>query len=52
MNSVWHWYSGPCILRPPVSQQKYGLKLKLVLKLTHRQWREFILKVQAAVPLF
>ncbi len=25
-------YSGPCILRPPIQPEKYGLKLKMVLK--------------------
>ncbi len=25
-------YSGPCILRPPLHSEKYGLKLKTVLK--------------------
>ncbi len=28
-------YSGPCILRPPLQPEKYGLKLKVVLK-----WRD------------
>ncbi len=26
-------YSGPCNLRPPIQPAKYGLKLKMVLKL-------------------
>ena len=28
-------YSGPCILRPPIQPEKYGIKLKVVLK-----WRD------------
>ena len=26
-------YSGPCILRPPLQPEKYGLTLEVVLKL-------------------
>ncbi len=28
-------YSGPCILRPPLQPDKYGLKVEVVLK-----WRD------------
>ncbi len=28
----YHDYRGPCILRPPVQEEKYGLKLEVVLK--------------------
>ncbi len=28
-------YSGPCILRPPIQPEKYGRKLKVVLKMEH-----------------
>ncbi len=26
-------YSGPCILRPPIQPEIYGLKLKVILKI-------------------
>ncbi len=32
-------YSGPSILRPPFQPEKYGLKLKVVLK-----WRDFYIE--------
>ncbi len=32
-------YSGPCILRPPLQPERYGLKLKVVLK-----WRDIYIE--------
>ena len=34
-----HMYSGPCILRPHVQPEEYGLKLKVVLK-----WRDIYIE--------
>ncbi len=31
MNISTSWYNDPCIIRPPIQPEKYGLKLKMVL---------------------
>ncbi len=38
---MWNnsYYSGPCILRPPLQPEKYGLKLQVVLK-----WRDIYIE--------
>ncbi len=37
-------YSGPCILRPHIQPEKYGLKMKVILK-----WKDIYIENMSAV---
>lgn len=40
------WQSGPCIIRPPLQAEKYGIKLEVALK-----WKDTYVKNISVAPM-